>query len=153
MKKMFSFDPGLTTGWVLWNYETGDLLDKGQIHFDRIFNWFYEMEGHLPETIIVPVEDFRLMNGKEKAQIGSRFETVQVIGAIRLWLAPHRIEMFLQPASIKPIAERWTGLKPTGAHNKNSHWVDAYNHGAYYLRSVGHYTTALEGGGYVEQNR
>lgn len=148
MQKMFSFDPGETTGWALFNYSTGDLIDKGQVKFDDIFNWLLDMQGHLPETVIVPVEDFRLLGSKAVAQTGSRFETVQVIGAIRLWLAPYRIEMFLQPASIKPIAQGWTGLKPTGAHNKNSHWVDAYNHGAYYLRSVGHYTTALEGGGY-----
>jgi hypothetical protein len=93
------------------------------------------------------------MNGKEKAQIGSRFETVQVIGAIRQWAAREHAHIVLQPASIKPIAEKWTGIKPSGAHNKNSHWIDAVNHTAYYLRSVGHYTTALEGGGYVEQNR
>jgi hypothetical protein len=152
MDKLFAFDPGLTTGWALFNYSTGDLLDKGQVHFDDIFDWFLEMEGHLPQTIVIPVEDFRLMNGREKAQIGSRFETVQVIGAIRQWASRYRVPIEIQPPSIKPIAEKWSGLKPTGAHNKNSHWVDAYNHGIFHLRQVGHYTTALEGGGYHESS-
>lgn len=149
MDKLFSFDPGGTTGWALFNYSSGDLLDVGQVQFDQFFDWLNEMEGHLATTTAIVVEDFRLMGGKAKAQTGSRFETVQVIGAIRQWASKYHTHILLQPPTIKPIAERWTDLRPKGAHS-NSHWVDAYNHGAYYLRQVGHYTTKLEGGGYVE---
>ena len=148
MDKLFAFDPGGTTGWALFTYADGQVVDKGQVDFASIFDWLNDMEGHLPTTIAIVVEDFRLMGGKAKAQTGSRFETVQVIGAIRQWASKYHTHILLQPPSIKPIAERWTGLHPVGSH-ANSHWVDAVNHGSYYLRQVGHYTTKLEGGGYI----
>lgn len=140
---VWAFDPGATTGWALWDYEKGECLDEGQVRFDEMPRFLIDHETMLDRTVAIVIEDFRLMAGKAKAQIGSRFETVQVIGMLRLWAEAARVPIKLQAPSIKPIAQRLTGRVPTGAHSK-SHSVDAYNHGAYWLRQHGHYVTLLE---------
>jgi hypothetical protein len=53
------------------------------------------------------------------------------------------VSIQLQPPNIKPIAQRFTGRVPKGAHSK-SHSVDAYNHVEYYLAGIGHYETRLQ---------
>jgi hypothetical protein len=140
----WGFDPGFTTGWALVNWDDGESLDEGTVSFGLMADWLIDRERMLhDQTRVIVVEDFALRGGKEKAQIGSHFETVQVIGMLRLWAARAGMSIHLQAPSIKPIAQRYTGRVPKGAHSK-SHSVDAYNHVEYYLHGIGHYETRLE---------
>jgi len=139
----WGFDPGYSTGWALVQYQDGELLSEGTTEFPKMTGFLMENEDLLFKTKVVIVEDFALRGGKAKAQIGSRFETVQVIGMLRLWTAGSGLSILLQPPSIKPIAQRFTGRVPTGTHSK-SHPIDAYNHVEYYLKGIGHYETRLQ---------
>lgn len=139
----WGFDPGYSTGWSLVQYEDGEELDGGTVEFPKMADFLIGLEDLLVDTKVVVVEDFALRGGKEKAQIGSRFETVQVIGMLRLWSAGAGMSIHLQPPNIKSIAERFTGRVPKGAHSK-SHPIDAFNHVEYYLKGIGNYETRLE---------
>jgi len=139
----WGFDPGYSTGWALLNWVDGEQLDEGTIPFPDMPEFLFDKGEMLERTRAIVVEDFALRGGKEKAQIGSHFETVQVIGMLRLWAASAGLSIHLQAPSIKPIAQRFTGRVPKGAHSK-SHPVDAYNHVAYYLKGIGRYETRLE---------
>jgi len=139
----WGFDPGYSTGWALVDWQDGELLDEGTVKFDDMTAWLMAKERMLGNTKKNVVEDFALRGGKEKAQIGSHFETVQVIGMLRLWTARAGMSIHLQQPSVKPIAQRYTVRVPKGAHSK-SHSVDAYNHVEYYLHGIGHYETRLE---------
>jgi hypothetical protein len=49
----------------------------------------------------------------------------------------------MQGSDIKPMAEKFTQVKPPSDHAE-SHKIDAFNHGAYYLINKGIRKTALE---------
>jgi len=131
---MISIDPGKTTGVVEWSAE------YKPIHYDQLL-WEDPLYEYLDKVLdppsVVVLEKFTLYGHKAKQQSGSDMLTSQIIGVVKSYARVWRSKLIEQPASIKPIAEKWSGVKPTGAHNKNSHWVDAYNHGYYYLQKNG----------------
>lgn len=140
-----AFDPGDTTGWATFNFDTGEDIQEGQVDHLEMPEWLTLRNSFRPRVKRIIIEDFRLLGAKAIQQTGSRFLAVQVIGMIRLWAWPERLPITLQAPNIKPIAERISGRKPVGAHSK-SHSVDAYNHGVYWLRKNNKYTTRLERG-------
>jgi hypothetical protein len=139
----WGFDPGYSTGWALLDWQDGEELSGGTVPFPDMTAFLLNRERMLPQTKVIVVEDFALLGGKEKAQIGSKFETVQVIGMLRLWCHRAGLSITLQPPNIKPTAQRFTGRVPKGAHSK-SHPVDAYNHVAYHLIQLEHMETRLQ---------
>lgn len=136
-------DPGLTTGWSIVNSDTGEEVSWLQIKFEDILQHLHTWDCVELGVDDIVVEDFALLGGKAKAQIGSRFETVQVIGMVKMWAWFTQTPVHLQAPSVKPLAERFTGRKPSGNHAL-SHHVDAYNHACYWLRQQGRYKTKLE---------
>src|SRR4051812_17680833 len=112
-------DPGLTTGWSL--NRDNEELDSGQVHYKDITMFICTFIRHIDVLVI---EDFQLLGSKAIAQTGSKFETCRVIGMFELWSFIHGYAIVLQPPSIKPLAERFSGRTPKGAH-KLSHHVDA----------------------------
>jgi len=140
-KSIYAFDPGDTTGWSRLAWHDGTELEHGMVKFPDMPGFLYDRD--LDEVVAVVCEDFRLFQHKAIQQSGSKFDAVAVIGMLRLWVYPFSNQLHLQPPSIKPIAERLSGRKPKGAHNK-SHDVDAYNHGIYYLKQLGNFKTELE---------
>lgn len=140
---LLAIDPGDTTGWVTLKYQGGELLDAGM---DRDFlSTLANLDVYLPRLAAVVVEDYRLFASKAKQQIGSRFEAVQIIGAVRMWMRLSGARFVLQSPDIKAIAEKISGIKPPSNHAL-SHSTDAYNHGVYYLRQLHQFETPLEGG-------
>jgi hypothetical protein len=134
-------DPGVTTGISLVDITTGHELSWWHIHFDDITEWLHM---NLPTDIGVDeifMEDFTLLQHKALQQSGSRLETVQVIGMVKLWADGTPVHM--QLPNIKSMAEKWTGIAPKGKHDK-SHHIDAFNHACYGLRKQGRYRTVLE---------
>lgn len=133
-----AFDPGLTTGYCV--FSDGNIVTYDQVKFLELVGILEE----LPKPDVVIYENFQLFKHKAKQQIGSKFETVQAIGMIKSWAKRNGAEVIEQKPEIKKIAQMWTGMKPTGSHNVNSHWVDAYNHGMYYLIGKGIAKSALD---------
>ena len=135
-----SFDPGKTTGWAMFTPE-GDGISFGQLTIEELIDKCREWEH--AKIIAVIYEDFIIFKHKAQKQAGSRVEAAQAIGIIK-GLAQHTgAELIRQGSDIKPMAQKWTQLKPVGRHADN-HWVDAFNHGAFYLIKQGIRKTYLE---------
>ena len=126
---LLAVDPGESSGWATFDAK-GTITGTG---ICRSRDEVYEMLKSIVPVAKVVIEDFRLYSHKAVQQSVSQLETVRVIGAIESWAALNDVSVTLQPASIKSIAEKWSGLKATGSH-KNSHHIDAINHGIYYLQ-------------------
>lgn len=141
---IYAFDPGDTTGWSKLDWHDGTELEHGTVKFDDMPEFLWLRQSELDYTRAVVVEDFRLFKHLAVQQSGSKFDAVAVIGMLRLWIYPPANTKFvLQPPSIKPIAQKFSGRVPKGAHSK-SHDVDAYNHGIFYLKQLGNFKTELE---------
>lgn len=133
-------DPGGTTGWSMLSNEDGYEFASGQLRMDEVAPW---LQDHLNKPLAhIIIEDFRLSPEKAKAQIGSRFDTCKVIGMFELFAHILSIPITLQPRTVKPIAERFSGIRPPRNH-KMSHHIDAYNHAVYWLTQQGRFTTKL----------
>ena len=129
-----AFDPGKTTGWCLFD-EHGQEIDFGQCEGDEQLIAFLESVSP-PEIVIC--EDFKLFGHLAKQQTGSKFEASQVIGIIKYFCNKWQVPLKLQPSSILPIAQLWSGVKVEGkGGHEQSHWKSAFNHGVYYLQKEG----------------
>lgn len=136
-------DPGLTTGWSLVDMVTGEEHSWLHIEFRRMVDHLLVSHAKEYDIAVIVIEDFALLGGKALAQTGSKFETCQVIGMFKLWAGRTDTPVFMQPPSIKPIAQGFSGVKPKGAHHL-SHHIDAFNHAIFWLRKRGMYKTKLE---------
>jgi hypothetical protein len=143
-----SFDPGGTTGYAIFNND-GQIKVWGDLHGLKELNSFLRGQER-PNAVII--EEYRVRGDSRglKANVGSKQETVQAIGVIKAQCFTWEIEPVEQPAAMKKIGEIWSKHKPYGAH-KNSHRVDAYNHGVYFLvkngiRSITGIEKDIEGG-------
>ncbi len=124
-------DPGDTTGYALF-YDDGELYEKGQADFNKML----EMLSNVIHIERIVVEDYRLRAGKQAQQTGSRFQAVQVIGALKYHAYLHNIKFELATVQAKTLGSMYSGVKPPSDHKK-SHEVDAYNIGIYWLVSNG----------------
>lgn len=120
-------DPGDTTGYALF-YDDGELYEKGQADFNKML----EMLSNVIHIERIVVEDYRLRAGKQAQQTGSRFQAVQVIGALKYHAYLHNIEFELATVQAKTLGSMYSGVKPPSDHKK-SHEIDAYNIGIYWL--------------------
>lgn len=126
-----SFDPGDSSGWAGFNSD-GTLADFGTcIGLDALTDQVQIMSAK-----VYVIEEYRLYRQKALQQSGSKLLTVQAIGIIKAEARRNRAKVVEQPAAIKKVAEMWTGYKPSGDH-KHSHFIDAINHGLYYLHKEG----------------
>lgn len=137
-----AYDPGKTTGWARFS-DAGDAVSYGQVDLEELMDHLDEMAATGEPIIAVIVEDWLLFKKKAAQQVGSRMEASQAIGILKKFAKDVDAEFILQPSNIKSIAQKWTQLKPVGSHSQ-SHWVDAFNHGAYYLINAGIRKTQLE---------
>jgi len=140
-----SYDPGRTTGWARFT-DDGEAAGYGQLTMDELLAHVENMillHNDDPIKVLI-VEDFVLFGHKAQQQTGSRMEASQVIGILRTLAERTGAEFFLQPSNIKSLAEKWTQLSPKGMVHSKTHWIDAFNHGAYYLIKQGIRKTELE---------
>lgn len=140
-----SFDPGKTTGWAMFDGQ-GQVIKYGQASLEELIDLTAEWEK-MPLTAII-YESFVLFRHKARQQTGSKMEASQAIGIIKTLARKTDATLVEQDPTIKSLAQKWTQLKPIGDHAQ-SHWVDAFNHGAYWLIRQGIRKTALE----MEQER
>lgn len=137
-----AYDPGKTTGWARFSDE-GEAVSYGQVSLDELMDHLDEMAAVGEPIQAVIVEDWLLFKRKATQQVGSRMEASQAIGILKKFAKDNDANFVLQPSNVKSIAQKWTQLKPVGSH-ANSHWVDAFNHGAFYLINAGIRKTQLE---------
>lgn len=128
---IISVDPGETTGIAYWE-DDGKFISREALTQDEILDKVETLSG---VTVIV-VEDYRLRQGKQMVQTGSRFVAVQIIGALKAYARRVGAKFVLQPANVLTVAALHSGVKRPSNHSK-SHDIDAYNHGYYYLETKG----------------
>lgn len=124
-----AFDPGEGIGWAVFGPK-GEPLGLGNV-YGR--DDLYQLLEDIGPVAVVVIEDWRLFGKLAKQQAGSKMEAARVIGAIESWCAKFNVDATLQPSSILPIAEKWSGMKMTGPHS-SSHHISAFNHAWYYLQ-------------------
>lgn len=128
-----ALDPGTSTGWARFNVQ-GVMTDFGTC---KSLDELIDLLDAMDPPMVVIYEDFTLFQGKAIQQSGSNMPASKAIGIIesaaRRW---DGVQVIKQRSNIKPIAERLSGVKPKGSHDK-SHHVDAFNHGYYYLTKIG----------------
>ena len=119
-------DPGDTTGIAVFT-PYGDFIEKLQVDFEGFMKF-------TPKYVVthVVVEDYRLRAGKQAQQTGSRFQAVQVIGALKYYAFLHDVPFELVNVQAKTLGSMYSGVKPPSDHKK-SHEIDAYNIGIYWL--------------------
>ncbi len=128
---VITVDPGDTTGIAYWT-DKGELIEKEALDFDALLEKLELLEG----VSVIVYEDYRLRQGKQLVQTGSRFPAVQVIGALKAYAKRHKAKMVRQDASVLTVAALHSGVKRPSDHSK-SHSIDAYNHGYYYFETKG----------------
>jgi hypothetical protein len=128
---VISVDPGETTGIAYWTDE-GQLLTKETLTQDELIDKLETLENI--KTVVC--EDYRLRQGKQLVQTGSRFVAVQIIGALKAYARRVGAKFVLQPANVLTVAALHSGVKRPSNHAK-SHDIDAYNHGYYYFETKG----------------
>lgn len=128
---VISVDPGETTGIAYWT-DSGELLDKEMLSQDELFDKLEQLH----DVTVVVCEDYRLRQGKQMAQTGSRFVAVQIIGALKAYARRAQAKFVLQSPQVLTVAALHSQVKRPSNHAK-SHAVDAYNHGFYYFETQG----------------
>lgn len=120
-------DPGDTTGFALFQ-DNGIFIAKDQANFEDMLQILHDTR-HIERIV---VEDYRLRAGKQAQQTGSRFQAVQVIGALKYHAFLHDIPFELATVQAKTLGSMYSGVKPPSDHKK-SHEIDAYNIGIHWL--------------------
>jgi hypothetical protein len=128
---IISVDPGESSGIAYWS-DKGEFVEKEILTEEELFD---ELE-RLENVTVVVCEDYRLRQGKQMVQTGSRFVAVQIIGALKAYARRVGAKFVLQPANVLTVAALHSGVKRPSNHSK-SHDIDAYNHGYYYLETKG----------------
>ena len=128
---VISVDPGETNGIAYWS-DSGELLRREMLDFDSLLEKLEELQN----VSVIVCEDYRLRQGRQAAQTGSRFVAVQAIGALKAYAKRVKAKFVLQDPQVLVIAALHSGEKRPSNHSK-SHDVDAYNHGYYYFETKG----------------
>jgi hypothetical protein len=138
-----SFDPGPVTGVAKFN-NRGVCLEIAQIPLDELTEYLEEIPT---QTITVAImEEYTQLPHKLKALASrktNKLEVAQAEGMIKSWCKRKGIHLVMQPASILPIAQRWTQLRLPRDHSI-SHGPAARLHGEYYLIDKGIKKSILE---------
>ena len=128
---VISVDPGETTGIAYWS-DQGEFVEREALDQEALFDKLEQ----LGNVTIVVCEDYRLRQGKQMVQTGSRFVAVQIIGALKAYARRVGAKFVLQPAQVLTVAALHSGVKRPSNHAK-SHDIDAYNHGYYFFETKG----------------
>ena len=129
---VISVDPGESTGIAFWE-DDGTLISRTTYDMDQLLE-FTTIDDRSIKVIVC--EDYRLRQGKQMVQTGSRFVAVQVIGALKSLAKRVGAKFVLQQANVLTVAALHSGVKRPSNH-AISHDIDAYNHGYYYFETKG----------------
>lgn len=144
---IYAFDPGDMTGIAVFNDEA-QLVELVTIPFEHSAKHpdgetLTEWLGRQEDVKTVVYERFILYKKSAPRMAGSKMKASQAIGAIKMWAKTHKAEIVEQPAGILSTASKMTQVKrPTV--KEQSHAIEAFLHGAYYLIREGKMKTSLE---------
>lgn len=155
MTLVLSFDPGKNhggktsgTGWCMQDENT--VYDFGVTQDLTTFLHRYVMEvamGAKPNMRpdVVVYEGYQIRKETVAQNVGIPLTTIENIGAIKLLARLVGCTTVVQylPQQ-KPTQWKATGKNPTKVPKAQSHWIDAYNHGRYYLITHNLAPSALE---------
>ena len=131
--RYLALDPGETTGWAKFD-EDGAVLSMGQYKQADQTKWLTE---HLTSDLLAVIcEEYRIYNQKQQKR-WSRNQTSKNEGAIQLLSEMRGVPFFLQPANVKAIGYKQSGLGKAPTNHAISHQYDAVAHGTYWLRGRG----------------
>lgn len=132
---VLSIDPGEHIGVARWT-DTGELRYNGSMSVLEFEDYLCFEAWEDDPPLAVPMEDYRLRQGKQMAQTGSRMITSQVIGMVKLWSHRHGAHIELQPSNILRVAAKHANLHvPAVGHIPDA--VSAYLHGYWFFENQG----------------
>lgn len=139
--KILAFDPGETTGWALVSLTLAEpIRDRVVVPITgtlELWRGVYDLiDKHAPDFIVVEI--FRLFPHRLRAQIGSTFPTVKVIGVIEYIADGFGISVVLQEPSDRLQVKGWwsTNYLPKSMRI-TSHERSALQHALLFLRRQG----------------
>ena len=135
-----AFDPGETTGYCKFA-EDGIPVLYGQVPWIGLMDLLNSRDHNVKAFIC---EDFIIRSTHAKRFVGNKMETIQAIGAIKAEAARRKIPCIMQDSGIIGVAEKWTQISKKGKSHSETHFIDAFNHGAYYLIKKGIKKTWIE---------
>jgi hypothetical protein len=131
--KYLAVDPGDTTGYARFN-DLGDIISFGQIKESDFNDWLRDELGD-NKYLRVICEDYR-NHAWTRQTNWSRNKTSKKIGGLEAICNFFKIELVLQPNTVKAIGYMWGGIEVPTNHSI-SHQFDAYAHGVYHLQQEG----------------
>lgn len=150
IKTVLGIDPGISIGIARFDVEDKKILHK----HESIVKWdtfviildavaVMAQTRRDPEPVTIVMEDFLLFGSKATAQIGSRMDASQVIGAVKyvVGASKGRIELVMQASNLNITAAKWSGRGIAEAIDPKKHIPDniaAYNHAHYWLVKNGY---------------
>jgi hypothetical protein len=129
---ILAIDPGMITGICIME-TNGKVLEIDNLPLEEVYEI---LDKDMAQRIQLVIMEEYIVGNRAPYLKGSRNEASQVIGVVNAWARIYGIPIVMQMPGIKTIAERLSGKRPRGPHKEN-HWVDAFNHGYYWLHSVG----------------
>lgn len=128
-----AFDPGKTTGVAVWDESGKAILVGCELNEDDLDNY---LDNLVPETVkLFIIEEYRIYSSVP--HIGSKVETVQVIGQLKAYARKHNIKTIEVPADRKEIAAKWAQVSLPKGKTHLPDWKAAYLIGYYYLHREG----------------
>ena len=136
---VLAIDPGETVGIAVFT-EKGKALKVEEIPSDEFFDRLADYTPGKLTTVVV--EDYRLRQGKQMQQTGSRFETVQCIGAARLFARIHGLDFHRQSPQILTVTAKHMRIHVGTGHIQDR--TSALLHGyRFFIESRGVTTATL----------
>lgn len=132
-----SFDPGAgkkqSIGVVCWD-KTPKPIRFNQFTLDELHEFLKIIGEHEDQIKTFIVENYVVDPSVPHG--GSEVGTIRTIGALQYHAKAHGIDFVLQPNTILPMAEKWSGQKMIQRPNMRE-MTSAFLHGHYYLTKNG----------------
>lgn len=154
MTLVLSFDPGKNhgssksgTGWCIQDentvYDFGVTQDLNKFLSSQLVVALKTLT--YTDPIVVVYEGYQIRKETVAQNVGIQLSAVENIGAIKLFAVLMNAKEVVQfMPQQKPTQWKVTGKNPTKVPKAQSHWIDAYNHGRYYLVTHNLAPSALE---------
>lgn len=145
--KVLSFDPGGNqgvgaSGWCYQSPEKVFALGDTQDLKGMLKKWDLKQ---LPVDVVV-VEGYRTIpvRGKKAARVGKPMAHVENVGVVKAWAEFNDLKVIEYFSNLKSAQEKHSGVKASDKRKDVTHKLDAFNHGWWYLHSLGLVMSKLE---------
>lgn len=125
---LIAFDPGETTGVAEFN-SVGECLALHQLKINDLLDYLADMP-YKPHIVVI--EEYRIFAHKAASHSQSKVPTIQVVGMIKSYAHRWAAKCVEQPVQAKVLGYKLSNTKQAANH-KNSHQLDAFVHGYYWL--------------------